>query len=103
MSRSPYSLLPTLTIGTGLLVLGIVQLTSNNRFQQRIKNLEELMGQQIIQSPKLDAKTPIGPIKSITFRIGTKDDRLRIYWADGSKSDLPCSKEHATKEQWACG
>ncbi len=39
-------------------------------------------------------------IKSITFRIDSKDDRLRIYWSDGSKTDLPCSKDEAT---WACG
>jgi len=25
---------------------------------------------------------------------------LRIYWADGSTSDLPCTKEQGT---WACG
>ncbi len=39
-------------------------------------------------------------IKSITFRIGTKDDRLRIYWSDGSRTDLPCTKEQSI---WACG
>ena len=40
-------------------------------------------------------KTPAGPIKSITFRRGTTDDRLRIYWADGSSSDLPCTQEQS--------
>ena len=41
-------------------------------------------------------KPPAGPVKSLTFRSGTDDDRLRIYWADGTSSDLPCTKEQAT-------
>jgi outer membrane murein-binding lipoprotein Lpp len=41
-------------------------------------------------------KPPAGPVKSITFRSGSGDDRLRIYWADGSTSDLPCTKEQTT-------
>ena len=41
-------------------------------------------------------KPPAGPVKSIPFRSGTGDDRLRIYWADGSTSDLPCTKEQTT-------
>jgi hypothetical protein len=45
-------------------------------------------------------KPPAGPVKSVTFRMGTADDRLRIYWADGTTSDLPCTKEQST---WACG
>ena len=45
-------------------------------------------------------KPPAGPVKSLTFRMGTSDDRLRIYWADGTTSDLPCTKEQST---WACG
>ena len=43
---------------------------------------------------------PAGVIRSLTYRSGTADDRLRIYWADGSVSDLPCTKEQATL---ACG
>ncbi|KGG13143.1 MULTISPECIES: hypothetical protein [Prochlorococcus] len=39
-------------------------------------------------------------IKSITLRLGSEDDRLRIYWHDGMKTDLPCTKEQST---WACG
>ncbi len=39
-------------------------------------------------------------IKEVTFRIGTEDDRLRIYWSDGRKTDLPCTKE---QNIWACG
>ncbi len=41
-------------------------------------------------------KPPAGPVKSLTLRSGTEDDRLRIYWADGTSSDLPCTKEQAT-------
>jgi outer membrane murein-binding lipoprotein Lpp len=45
-------------------------------------------------------KPPVGAIKSLTVRTGTEDDRLRIYWADGSTTDLPCTKEQAT---FVCG
>jgi len=41
-------------------------------------------------------KPPAGPVKSLTYRSGTDDDRLRIYWADGTRSDLPCTKEQTT-------
>ena len=41
-------------------------------------------------------KPPAGAIKSLTYRSGTEEDRLRIYWADGSTSDLPCTKEQTT-------
>ena len=33
--------------------------------------------------------------------IGTEDDRLRMYWADGQTSNLICSEEG--KGVWACG
>jgi len=45
-------------------------------------------------------KPPAGVIKSLTIRTGSEDDRLRIYWADGSTTDLPCTKEQST---FACG
>jgi hypothetical protein len=32
--------------------------------------------------------------------MGSDDDRLRIYWADGSRTDLPCTKEQST---FVCG
>jgi|694.fasta_scaffold07494_2 hypothetical protein len=41
-------------------------------------------------------KPPTGVVKSLTLRSGTDDDRLRIYWADGSTTDLPCTREQAT-------
>jgi hypothetical protein len=43
---------------------------------------------------------PAGVIKSLTLRLGSEDDRLRIYWADGSKTDIPCTKEQST---YVCG
>ncbi len=45
-------------------------------------------------------KPPAGVIKSLTIRTGSQDDRLRIYWADGTTTDLPCTKEQST---FACG
>jgi hypothetical protein len=45
-------------------------------------------------------KPPAGVIKSLTLRMGSEDDRLRIYWADGTKTDLPCTKEQST---FVCG
>ena len=40
-------------------------------------------------------KPPAGAIKSLTYRSGTADDRLRIYWADGSITNLPCKQEQS--------
>ena len=56
-----------------------------------------------LQSPggDADSKTPAGPLRSLTLRIGTEDDRLRMYWADGQTSNLICSQEG--KGVWACG
>ena len=68
--------------------------------KKRLKNIEDLIkssDKQILREP---LNNPEGPIKSITFRLGTEDDRLRIYWEDGSKSDLPCTKEQFI---WVCG
>lgn len=45
-------------------------------------------------------KPPAGVIKSLTIRTGSDDDRLRIYWGDGSTTDLPCTKEQST---FVCG
>ncbi len=70
------------------------------KIKKRILDIEEFLKSQsqVPSSKKLNK--PFGVIKSITFRNGTKDDRLRIYWEDGSKSDLPCTKEQSI---WACG
>lgn len=71
------------------------------RLELRLQQLEQRLN-SLQPSPSTDpsAKVPVGPIKSITFRTGTADDRLRIYWENGTRSDLPCTKEQAT---WVCG
>jgi outer membrane murein-binding lipoprotein Lpp len=92
--------------GAALLITGCQQRPSAElqRLQQSQEQLE-LKIQQLEQ--KLNAaspgngadpagKPPAGAIKSLTYRSGTADDRLRIYWADGSKTDLPCTKEQST-------
>ncbi len=78
-------------------------ISQENALKSLERRLSKIEQQKTINNQsnyKQDIKIPTGPIKSITFRIGTKDDRLRIYWADGSSSDLPCTKEQST---WACG
>ena len=74
---------------------------SIKQLEQRINQLEQELQQ--IKSPggDADSKTPAGPLRSLTLRIGTEDDRLRMYWADGQTSNLICSEEG--KGVWACG
>ena len=95
----------------GLTSCGLVPSSSDNpddnkrasleRLEQRINQLEQDL--QELRSPVSDAdsKTPAGPLRSLTLRIGTDDDRLRMYWADGQTSNLICSEEG--KGVWACG
>ena len=71
-----------------------------NRLEQRLEQLERQVGEQLPTPADSSNKVPAGPVSSITLRTGTSDDRLRIYWADGTRSDLPCTKEQNT---WACG
>ncbi len=70
------------------------------QLELRIKQLEKKIEHKSTSNTSRDIKAPSGPVKSLTFRLGTKDDRLRIYWADGRYSDLPCTKEQSI---WACG
>ena len=74
---------------------------SLQQLEQRINQLEQEL--QELKSPAGDAdsKTPAGPLRSLTLRIGTEDDRLRMYWADGQTSNLICSQEG--NGVWACG
>ena len=74
---------------------------SIKQLERRINQLEQEL--QELKSPTGDAdsKTPAGPLRSLTLRIGTEDDRLRMYWADGQTSNLICSEEG--KGVWACG
>ena len=66
----------------------------------RIDQLERRMSENMPNSDDRGERVPPGPIKSITFRSGTADDRLRIYWENGQVSSLPCTLEQGT---WACG
>jgi hypothetical protein len=91
--------------------LGACQHSENGRNNQLLQRQEQLelqvqqLEQRLNRLPAAPAargndRAPAGVVKSLTFRSGTKDDRLRIYWADGSVSDLPCTKEQSTL---ACG
>lgn len=69
--------------------------------EQRLQQIEQRLASPAkIDSSDPTGKPPAGAVKSLTFRTGTQDDRLRIYWADGSNTDLPCTQEQAT---WVCG
>ena len=71
------------------------------QLELRVNQLERDL--KDIERPALetDSKTPPGPLRSLTLRLGTDDDRLRLYWADGQESNLLCSQEG--KGTWACG
>ena len=71
------------------------------RLELRVYQLERKLSSSRPGNPELDQKIPAGPIQSLTLRLGTNDDRLRLYWADGQSSDLLCSEEG--KGVWACG
>ena len=71
------------------------------RIERRLQRLERDQGVTTSPQAPNDPKAPAGPIRSLTLRIGTDDDRLRLYWADGQTSDLICSEEG--KGTWACG
>jgi hypothetical protein len=97
------------SLGLGsALMLGGCQRTDQAAEIQQLKQRQEQLDLKIQQlEQKLHgvtprdpedrpSKAPAGPVRSITYRSGTDDDRLRIYWADGSSSDLPCTQEQAT-------
>ncbi len=73
---------------------------SISQLETRLKEIENFIENKFPPVTSQDLNAPTGPIKSLTFRIGSNDDRLRIYWENGSYSDLPCTKEQST---WACG
>ncbi len=110
MSKSSSFLLYSVCIGAGIFLFTGCQkappaieketIEQIKRFKGRLEKLEQRVDQHLPPLTTDGIKTPDGPIKSLTFRVGTKDDRLRIYWEDGSKSDLPCTKEQSI---WVCG
>ena len=67
------------------------------KLEKRISNLENKINEGHDNAKDIK-KSP--SIKEVTFRIGTEDDRLRIYWSDGRKTDLPCTKD---QNIWVCG
>ena len=71
------------------------------RLELRLNQFERQLNDFKGTAPPADSKTPAGPIRSLTLRLGTDDDRLRLYWGDGQTSDLACSQEG--KGTWACG
>lgn len=74
-----------------------------DRVDLKIQQLEQRLNKLSVRNEDgadKAGKPPAGVIKSLTLRMGSEDDRLRIYWADGSKTDLPCTKEQST---FVCG
>ena len=75
--------------------------TALERLELRVNQLERKLSSGNPGNAALDQNVPAGPLQSLTIRLGTDDDRLRLYWADGQSSDLLCSEEG--KGVWACG
>ncbi len=71
-----------------------------NELKIQFSKIENLIKDQSKGNKRIEIQDKSNEIKSITFRIGSKDDRIRIYWKDGRKTDLPCTKEQSI---WACG
>ena len=113
LARTKSKMLPSIILAAGIFIAGGCQRNSQNlsprrnlsndaisQLEIRVEKIESLIKKQKSSSSNKDFANPSRLIKSITFRIGTEDDRLRIYWADGSNTDLPCTKEQSI---WACG
>ena len=79
---------------------GIDQTEAIKRLDYRLQQLERRVGDGSGSSSEPNDKTPPGPVKSLTLRLGSLDDRLRIYWEDGTTTNLPCTEEQKT---WVCG
>ncbi len=110
--RRPASPLKTRPLLVGFPLLAVLGLTAACQRQSgtELQVLQQRMEQQNLKIQQLEqrlnaisagaadtqGKPPAGPVKSLTLRSGSSDDRLRIYWADGSTSNLPCTKEQGT-------
>jgi hypothetical protein len=96
------------SLAAGLLAAGCQrgpneQIRRLDRVDLKLQQLEQRLNKLSLRSEDgadKAGKPPAGVIKSLTLRLGSEDDRLRIYWADGSKTDLPCTKEQST---YVCG
>ena len=73
-----------------------------DQLELKIQQLETRLNQVSVQvrQPDQGKRLPVGAIKSLTYRTAQDGNRLRIYWADGSQTDLECNQEQATL---ACG
>ena len=73
-----------------------------DQLQLKIQQLETRLNQvsNQVRQPDRGSRVPAGAIKSLTYRTSEDGNRLRIYWADGSQTDLECNQEQATL---ACG
>ena len=71
-----------------------------NQLKVRLSELEELIKGNPSNKNLKAIEGSISPIKSMTFRMESNDDRIRIYWEDGRTTDLPCTEEQGI---WACG
>ena len=73
-----------------------------NQLELKIQQLETRLNR--VSSPQVppaaNGRLPAGAIKSLTYRTSDQGNRLRVYWADGSVTDLECNQEQATL---ACG
>ena len=113
--RRSVSLVPLLSKLTLVITVAMGLGACQSKSSTELQELQQRIEQQNVKIQQLErklnainpqgaadssGKPPAGPVKSLTFRSGTSDDRLRIYWADGTSSDLPCTKEQATL---ACG
>jgi hypothetical protein len=99
---SPLSMLGLIALACGLTACQPGQEAKRlDKLEQRVLQLEQRHATPENADPAdPKGKPPAGVVKSLTFRIGSSDDRLRIYWADGTTTNLPCTKEQGT---WACG
>lgn len=68
------------------------------KIQQLETRLNKVSSQ--VKQPDQGSRLPKGAIKSLTYRTAEDGNRLRIYWADGSQTDLECNQEQSTL---ACG
>lgn len=101
--RLPLRLLAPVLLVAPLLVGGCQSWPNAERqridqLELKIQQLEQRLNRPDLRPDPADqaGKPPAGVIKSLTLRTDTEDDRLRIYWSDGSKTDLPCTKEQTT-------
>ncbi|MEB3322168.1 MAG: hypothetical protein VKI81_05035 [Synechococcaceae cyanobacterium] len=114
-SRSPASRTPipgrrclpaALLLGGSLLLAGCEQKPSAesvriDQLDLKIQQLEQRLNKVGTADPADSAgRPPAGPVKSLTYRTTSEGNQLRIYWADGTQTDLECNQEQATL---ACG